>query len=175
MTAPTKKRPARDWVDEVAVERALRRERVGRPLSHAERVIAARHIAAHGGGTSAICTRLRVNPAYAAALLVEATAHARKDITVDQLIPELQAILPAAQQLVAAVHGMDPAKVDKILAETDVVALCVVLAAGHRADVDMVQAIAWSTNPDEYQRLRTQGVSPEHAALLAAGQAVKAA
>jgi hypothetical protein len=168
-------RPARDWIDEVAIERALRRERVGRPLTHAERVVATRHIAAHGGGTSAICTRLRVNPAYAAALLVEATAHSRKDPTMDQLVPELRAIIPAAQELVAAVHGMDPVKVDEILSGADLAALCVVLAAGHSAEVNMVRAIAWSTNPQEYQRLRTQGIASEHAAVLAAGQAVKAA
>lgn len=32
------RRPAPDWVDEVAVERALQREPVGRPLTHAERI-----------------------------------------------------------------------------------------------------------------------------------------
>jgi hypothetical protein len=168
-------RPARDWVDEIAIERALKRERVGRPLTHAERVHAARHIAAHGGGTSALCTRLRVSPRYAAQLLVEAGAHTRKDPTVDQLVPELQAVIPAAQNLIAAVHAMDPKLVDQVLARADLAALCVVLAAGLSAEVDMVRAISWSTNPEEYQRLRTQGVASEHAAVLAAGQAVKAA
>jgi hypothetical protein len=163
----SRQRTPRDWVDEVAIERVLRRQYVGRPLSHAERVIATQHIAAHGGGTSAISTRLRVNPAYAAELLVEATADTRKAAAVNLLAPEIQAVLPAAQNIVAAVHAMDPAAVADVLAATDLPALCIVLAGMLPADVDAVDAISWATNPDEYLRLRNQGVKPQTAAVLA--------
>ena len=58
-----------DWVDQVAVERALCGRRVGRPLTRAERLQVAATIRGTGGGVSALSRALRCNCAAARELL----------------------------------------------------------------------------------------------------------
>lgn len=158
--------PPPAWLDWVAVDRAIHHKPVGRPLSHAEQVAVTRHIAEHGGGTSQIVRTLHVRPQLAAALLREATP-VQEAPSMDQLAPEIRAVVPNAHDLVTAVHNMDPKRVADVLANTDLAALCVVLAAGHTANVDLVDAIRWATDPDEYLHLRDEGVQPGTAAVLA--------
>lgn len=53
--------PTCDWVDDVAVERVMKRQPIGRRLTDAERAEVIRRIKARGGGASQISRVLRVN------------------------------------------------------------------------------------------------------------------
>lgn len=63
-----------DWLDEVAVERALHGEKVGRRLTHAERVAVARRLAARGDGAGALSNLIGVNGPTSRAIFREALA-----------------------------------------------------------------------------------------------------
>lgn len=67
------KAPADTWIDEIAVERAINREEVGRRLTHAERVEVARYLAAHGKNAGFLCNLLDVSATTARAIYQEAT------------------------------------------------------------------------------------------------------
>jgi WhiB family redox-sensing transcriptional regulator len=92
---------------------------------------------------------------------------ARKAI-MQQLDPEILAVLPVAEQLVDAVHDLDQHAVRKAIlaAGPDLRSLCIALAAALNPDEDIVGLLGWSTNPAEYQRLRDAGVRPGAAAVL---------
>ena len=67
--------PYPEWVDEVAVERALRRrEPVGRSLTRAERLAVARRLVAAGQGVNAIAQYTRCNNTEARSLYYAITA-----------------------------------------------------------------------------------------------------
>lgn len=99
---------------------------------------------------------------------------ARKAI-MQKLDPEILAVLPVAEQLVDAVHDFDQHAVRDAFdaAGQDLRSLCIALAAALNPDEDIVGLLGWSTNPDEYQRLRDAGIRPGAAAVLT--EAVKAA
>lgn len=60
-----------DWVDDVAVQRAVRGEGVGRPLSSAEKAATARRMRAAGAGHSLISIRLGLSFTKVAEVLGE--------------------------------------------------------------------------------------------------------
>lgn len=61
------------WVDDLAVERALKRQPVGRRLTDAERVEVARELLRRGKGASEVARVLRCNGTTAAELVRQAS------------------------------------------------------------------------------------------------------
>lgn len=161
-----------DWVDETALDRARRGKRVGRILTHAERLILTEEILNDGGGVTAVGRVCRASGTVAEELITEVRSRRdprRRQQILDRLDPEIAGVVPVAEQLVAAVHSMDADAVRDALAAagSDLPALCVTLAAGIIGDADLVRAIGWATNADEYLRLRDVGVRAAAAVVLA--------
>lgn len=161
-----------DWVDETALDRARRGERIGRILTHAERLILTTEIIDVGGGVTAVGRVCRASGTVSEELIAEVRSRKdprRRQEILDRLDPEVVAVVPVAEQLVAAVHSMDADAVRAAIAAagSDLPALCVTLAAGILGDADLVRAIGWATNTDEYLRLRDVGVRAAAAVVLA--------
>lgn len=165
--------PPPEWIDDVAMDRAYAGRPVGRPLTRAERLVLACRVKSSGGGTKDVARVCKVNTQAARKLLTEiATSEdveaREKALILQRLEPEIVEILPAAQQLVDAVHDVNPEAVAAALGTQEhLLPLCIALAAMVPGDVDVVSLLGWATNPEEYVRLREAGVHAKTAALLA--------
>lgn len=91
----------------------------------------------------------------------------------DELV---DALVPTATRMVAAVHDINGDQVQDVLAEATRLAggelaglrhLVLVLAAICPDDVPAAEALAWTAHPDEYARLRDEGVDSLTASLRA--------
>lgn len=77
------------------------------------------------------------------------------------------ALVPVAARLVAATRDYDRELINQLIAATaDVHGLIVVLAAMIPDDYSPGELVGWTTDPDEYNRLRTAGVDSLTASAL---------
>lgn len=80
-------------------------------------------------------------------------------------------LIPTAQQLAAAVHEHDQPRINSLLHNADLHGLVILLAAMVPDDQPPSELLGWTNNPEEYHRLRNEGVSTVAANnLLAAHQ-----